>query len=485
MIAVLHRLKLEIKKQKILYWILLKAYLVYCFFLKKLIRWNLNINLDTTSVKYKIKVNVKSILIIINNLFRSLMYFFRIHFLKQELSVAVDRKIDHNDLWFIEKVQPVIFRVYSSIAFHLYLLVNYFKKRHANVSSVIHVSLITTKAFMLSRLLRKHGMRSNFLAMNADIAPRINIGYDYHIPCNIHLRDRRWMELYYLWAVLARYDVIHFHFNIWLSLANGWELAYLKKMGKVLVFHFRGCDLRQKSINMAVNPDLNCCMECEYVEGSCDTDYQRQRIIKSKEYGDIFFVTTPDLQDFFPEAEHVPFISPYGIDFEKIQPADKNGGIFRVVTSSNHPGIDGVPYVRDAVARLFKEGYPIELIEVIQLPFFEALSIYKSADLFAGKLTMGYYNNANIETMMMGVPNMSYIREEYLHKIPDCPIINARPDNIYEKMKEWIQKPDELKNLGAQGPPFVKKYHDPDVVIAHMIRRYNEAFIKQTGNIGY
>lgn len=355
----------------------------------------------------------------------------------------------------------------------IYRFASLFKKKEPIIDSVLHLSIISSKQYMLSRLLRKHGIKSAFFALNGDIAGQIALGHDYHLPYRIKPVRKLLLEIYYLWAVLSRYDVIHFHFNTFLSMDNGWELEYLKKMGKVLVFHFRGCDLRQKSKNMETNPALNCCMECDYPDGSCDTEYQRMRIAMAKRYGDLFFVTTPDLRDFLPEAEHIPFISPFGIDLDELQPAPKKDGVFRVVTSSNHPGVDGVGHIRKAVRRLSDEGYSIELVEVIKQPLFEALSIYKSADLYAGKLLMGYYNNANIETMMMGVPNMAYIRDAYRPGIPDCPIIVARTDNIHEKLREWIQKPEELKRIGALGPAFVKKYHDPDRIIQVMLDRYN------------
>ncbi len=348
--------------------------------------------------------------------------------------------------------------------------------RRTEVRSVLHVSILSSKQFMLSRLLRSHKKKANYFALNTGIDNRLLIGFDYSIPYKITFFKRKLLEVYYLWAVLARHDVIHFHFNSLLSLDDGWEIPYLKKMNKVLVFHFRGCDLRQKSINLRKNPDVSCCKECDYPEGSCDTDYHRMRLSKARQAGDLFFVTTPDLQDFFAEAEHIPFITPYGIDFENVVPAPKNNGVFRIVSSSNHPGVDGLPHLRKAISRLQDEGFNIEYIEVVKKPLSEALSLYKSADLYAGKLMMGYYNNANIETMLMGVPNMAYIREEFLDSIPDCPIIVARPDNVYEKLKEWVSKPDELKMLGAKGPAFIEKYHDSDKIIEHMIMRYNEVF---------
>lgn len=332
---------------------------------------------------------------------------------------------------------------------------------------------------MLSHLLRDQGIQSEFFALNTDLVDKLILGYDYHIPYHIDPFKRRLLEVYYLWKILAKYDVIHFHFNTFLSLDNGWELPYLKKMGKVLVFHFRGCDLRQKSINVAKNPELNCCQGCDYPEGSCDTEYQQARLAKARKYGDLFFVTTPDLLDFFPKAEHIPFIAPYGIDLESIPASPRKNGVFRIVTSSNHPGVDGVPSLREAVSKLQMEGSAVELIEVTDKPLREALSIYRSADLFAGKLCMGYYNNANIETLGMGIPNMAYIRDGYLKGIPDCPIIIARPDNIYEKLKEWMAKPGELKRLGTLGPAFVKKYHDPSRIAAKLISEYNRVWLNK------
>lgn len=346
-------------------------------------------------------------------------------------------------------------------------------KPSGRVKSVLHISLISHKQYMLSRVLRELGLKSDYFALNAEEESRLNIGYDYNLPDGMGRLKRLALEIYYLWAALARYDVLHFHFNTTISRGSGWELKFLRKMGKVLVFHFRGCDLRSKSANMKKNPGLNACMECDYPEGSCDTSRQRRLLDMARKYGDLFFVTTPDLRDFFEKAEHIPFIAPFGIDFDSIQPAPKTNNVFRVVTSSNHPGVDGVPHVRRAVDRLRGEGVAIELVEVVRQPFMEALAWYKSADLYAGKLMMGYYNNANIETMMMGIPNMAYIRGEYLKDIPDCPIIVVRPDNVYENIKEWIGKPDALGTLGARGRAFVQKRHNPSAIAQMMVDRYN------------
>lgn len=359
------------------------------------------------------------------------------------------------------------------VCFSAYWIASRFQRRD-RVRSVLQFSIISHKPYMLSRELRRQGIKSEYFAVNVPPTKGIlDVGFDYGLPVSV--ARRRLYESYYLWTVLARYDVIHSHFKTLLS-HSGWELKYLKRLGKVLVFHYRGCDIRHRSLNMKLQPGLNCCQECDYPIGSCDTDYQHSQVAITAQYGDLFFVTTPDLLDFVPgrTAEHIPFIHPVGVDFASIPAARRSATTFRVVTSSNHPGIDGTRFVRDAVSRLRSEGRAIELVEVNSMPYREALAIYKSADVFVGKLRMGYYNNANIEMMMLGVPNMSYIRPEFRGIVPDCPIIPTTPDQVYERLSHCIDHPEELRAIGARGPAFVRAHHDPARIVRAMIDRYNE-----------
>jgi hypothetical protein len=172
----------------------------------------------------------------------------------------------------------------------------------------------------------------------------------------------------------------------------------------------------------------------------------------------------------------MPFIQPVLEGLAEIAAAPKPSGVFRVVTSSNHHGIDGTRFIVDAVDRLRGEGRAIELVVVSGLRFREALAIYKSADAFVGKLRLGYYNNANIETMMLGVPNFSYIRKEYAHIAPDCPIIVTTPDTVYDRLRHYLDRPDELREIGARGPDFVKQHHHADLLVLRLIEQYNRVF---------
>jgi hypothetical protein len=348
-------------------------------------------------------------------------------------------------------------------------------RRPTRVRSVLQLSILSHKPYMVSRALRDEGLKSDCFMLNVGVGKSIlDVGWDYGLRADLSPRKRRLLEHVYLWTVLARYDVIHSHFKTFLS-DTGWELDYLRRLGKVLVFQFRGCDVRHRSLNMRLQPVLNCCQECEYPVGSCDTPYQFQQVGIAMNHADLLFVTTPDLIDFVKGSEHIPFIHPVGVNFDGIVAAKRAPGVFRVVTSSNHDGIDGTRFIRAAVERLGNEGWPIELIEVNNMPYADALAMYKSADVYVGKLRMGYYNNANIETMLLGVPNMSYIRDDFRSMVPDCPIIVTRPGTVYDRLSEYIGRRDELKAIGARGPAFVKAHHDPHLIMQRVIARYNEA----------
>lgn len=381
-------------------------------------------------------------------------------------------------LWLSRVTARLVRTVINEICYAGYAVVGRVQRRR-RVRSVLQLSIISHKQFMLSRAMRRHGVTCDYFALNVGAEPGIlDVGYDYCLKADLSPRTRRVLEVFYLWTVLARYDVIHSHFKSLLS-ADGWEFEYLKRLGKVVVFHYRGCDIRHRSLNMRLQPVLNCCQECDYPVGACDTEYQHSQIAITRKYGDAFFVTTPDLRDFAKGSEHIPFIHPVGIDFDAIAPVDRDPAVFRVVTSSTHHGIDGTRFIRAAVKRLCAEGHPVELIEVSRTPYHEALSIYKSADVYVGKLRMGYYNNANIETMMLGVPNMSYIRDEYRSLAPDCPIIVTTPDTVYDRLRYYLEHRDELREIGARGPAFVRKHHDPDRLAVEMIERYNRIFVSR------
>jgi len=385
-----------------------------------------------------------------------------------------------------QKLFVTFYSLYEFLAWNMMrpLLFLYCRPVHIlrKIGSVLHISFISHKPYMLSRLMRDQGIYSSYLALSGErgwLKSPVGKGYDYNLPGGrlAHL-IKPWLAIYYLCTVLRNYDVLHYHFLSFLS-KRGYELPYLRRMGKIIVFHFRGCEARRPDVNMRLHPDLNLCQECDYPAGFCNSKNQELKLALARKYADLLFITTPDLHDCLPQAEHIPFIAPYGIDLNAITPAPRDDGVFRIVTSSNHHALDGTRYVREAVQQLRREGNKIELVEVHKTPYQQALAIYKSADVYVGKLRLGYYNNAIIECMAMGVPCMCYIRKDFLKDIEDSSIIVTRPENVYKHLTEYINKPEKLEALGKQGPDFVEKHHAPEYIFKLLFQRYYESCEKK------
>jgi hypothetical protein len=126
----------------------------------------------------------------------------------------------------------------------------------------------------------------------------------------------------------------------------------------------------------------------------------------------------------------------------------------------------------EAVRRLREEGFAIDLVMPQRVPFQEMLLMYGEVDLTIGKLTMGYYANAQIESMYSGLPTLCYIREAFLKEIPDCPIINVRPETLFERLRYYLTHRKELREIGKRGPEFVKKHHSGPLLAERQINMY-------------
>jgi hypothetical protein len=351
------------------------------------------------------------------------------------------------------------------------LLALLFRKRRGN--GVLHISTVTHQPYLITRHLRAQGFNADFLAKGEGWLSYDEKGWDFRtnrtrLPGPIRFLCEFWQA----WTLYPRYEIIHSHFLQMIG-SGFWELPFLKRMGKKVVFHFRGDDIRRKKMNLQLNPDLNCCQECDYPDEYCRGHKRDFLAQKARRYGSLFLVTTPDLNDFFPEAIHFPFMLPELPG--QIPPLRRKERLRRpskILHLTNHEGIDGTNYLAKAVHRLREEGYEVELLIPQRVPFQEILRMYPEVDISVGKLRMGYYANAQIESMYFGIPTMCYIRENFIKKIPDCPIINVRPENLYQKLKYYLDHPDEMMERGRRGQEFVRKFHSGDLLAKRLIEMY-------------
>ncbi len=334
-------------------------------------------------------------------------------------------------------------------------------------NSVLHISYMVHIPHYSTRILRKHGMKADYLAVGM-MSPWWN-QFDYHyVPKGDALEEFR-----LFWEVVAKYEVIHSHFGIMLS-STGWELPILKQMGRKVVVHYRGCEIRDRERNMAMHPKVNICQICDYNGSVCAQG--KTRVSAVQPFGDLFLVTTPDMRDFVPEAVHFPFFCPE-IDYEKYRPdplyvRDPERPL-KLVHATNHPGIEGTAQIEAAVGRLQAKGHRIELHFLKGVTPERVLEEMRDADLTIGKMKMGYYANAQIESCFLGVPSVTFVRPDlWTPELEGTGLILTDLERLEETLEYYLTHPEALEAKRQVARSSILRLHNNDRLAERLIEMY-------------
>jgi glycosyltransferase involved in cell wall biosynthesis len=346
-------------------------------------------------------------------------------------------------------------------------------------NSVLHVSYMVHIPYHMVRHLRRAGMRADYLAIGRsthwDLADHV------FVP-SPHPLLRVLQEFRMFWRVVARYETVHAHFMYTLT-REGWELPILKRLGRKLVVHFRGCEARDGERNVALHPDVNICQECDHKPPICGLSQSARRRELARLYADRILVTTPDMLDFNADASHFPFFAPENLP----QPHVTRRGearAFKIVHVTNQPGIEGTRHIERAVARLRDKGFPVRFVWLHDRRHEEVLAELASADLAIGKMKMGYYANAQIESMAMGVPTVTYVRDEFMtDALRDSGFIFASLESLESVLEHYLTNPGELAAKRAKARASILALHDNKALTRRLVDSYG-ALHGRTGAAG-
>ncbi len=357
------------------------------------------------------------------------------------------------------------------------LVVQLLVRRRVRPRSVLHVSGMVHVAWQTARLLRKHGWSADYLAMGR--SPIWDKADFCRVPKSV------WWDAFdefvWIWRVVARYEILHLHFMTTVT-RIGWELPWLKRMGRKVVVHWRGCEIRDRAKNMTLHPEINLCQECDYNPRPCESSLNERRRALAAQYGDFFLVTTPDLLDFAPDAVHLPFFSP------DVQPPParkgREGRPLRVVHVTVHPGLEGTAEIRRTVERLQRKGRQIEFKALSWVKPQEVLDAFAEADLAIGKMRMGYYANAQIESMAMGVPTITYVRPQWMTpELRESGFIFSSLNNLEETLEYYLGHLEELERKRAIARTSILRLHNNDAIAVRLAAIY-EALKVNSASVG-
>lgn len=348
----------------------------------------------------------------------------------------------------------------------LNLILSVLLRHRVRPRSVLHLSAMIHVPWQTTRLLRQQGWHADYIAMGkSPIWDKADFCREEKRP-GLDAFD----EFLWFWRVMARYSIVHLHFMRTLT-RTGWELYWLKRMGCKIVVHWRGCEIRDRERNMALHPDVNLCQECDYSPPVCKLDVNVRRRRLADRYGDASLVTTPDMLDFIPNAIHLPFFAP-----EQIPRARERvpGEALRLVHVTVHEGLEGTRQIREVVDRLQRKGYRIDFRALSWIKPAEVLEAFADADMAIGKMKMGYYANAQIESMTMGVPTVTFVRPEFMtDELRRSGFIFATLSNLEQVLEHYLSHPEELAAKRAIARNSILQLHDNSAIAARLARMYD------------
>lgn len=344
---------------------------------------------------------------------------------------------------------------------------------------ILHLhSSIGGNAYNLSIGEKKNGMDSTVLIDNPDIYSNKGDIVFRNIQ-NKYLNIIRKM----MFCVIncKKYDIIHYNFgSMFIETKKfnlfGWDLKYFKKHGKIIAVTFQGSDARQAKYCVNNYKITHYTREDEIQQNNLDI-YKIERIKFYEKYADLIYATNPDLLNVLPSnAKFRPYTKLQPIEWIPSFSNYKKRKIV-IIHAPSKQKVKGTKYVLKAIRQLKEEGYEIDFRLLQNIPNEEIVNYYKDADLVIDQLLVGWYGGFAVECMALGKPVACYIREDDLKYIPEemrreIPIIRVDKDNLYERVKYYLDNRHELEIIAHNSRKFVDKWHDPTKIAKKIIDDY-------------
>jgi len=275
------------------------------------------------------------------------------------------------------------------------------------------------------------------------------------------------------WA--SYFDVFHLHFGT-SFLPRRLDVPILSAMGKVIAYHFHGCEVRNRA-HMITHHRLATCTECDPF---CRPAQQKKLLADAVRNADLQFFSTLDLAESVPHGVHLPLAieSDRWIAAGRERPLpflDRRDGVNGPVVIAHAPTnrlIKGTDHVVAAVERLKSEFPRLELRLIERRPWAEMPALLAECDILVDQLMMGWYGLLAIEGMAEGRTVVAYLRTDFARTRPDLPVVSAEPATIQDVLRQLIRDPARRASLGERGPEYVRRHHDARAVAAILLAEY-------------
>jgi len=340
---------------------------------------------------------------------------------------------------------------------------------HSNKKVFLGLENIAGIFTSLKKGFEQNGITADFYSLNEHI-----FGYetDKVISYSPNPIARKFQKLKLITKLLFKYDYFVFDSSGTLF-PNFKDIKFLRFFGKKTLVIFTGCDIRlpEKVEQFKWNPCRNCSDEYKTFVG-CVLTTKPQKIKNIEKNFDIL-VSAEEAAGSLNKKYHSTL---FPVDINKFKYTGVNPGRkLKILHAPSNPEYKGTKYINEVIEKLQRE-FEFEYKIVSNVKAEELYKEIESADLVIDQMLVGFYGLLSIDSMAMGKPVICYIREDILKNSPaELPVINANPDTLYSVLKEILQNPAILIDVGIRSREYAEKYHDA----AKIAKQYYELLEKE------
>ncbi|GAA1780621.1 glycosyltransferase family protein [Leucobacter iarius] len=238
------------------------------------------------------------------------------------------------------------------------------------------------------------------------------------------------------------------------------EARELRARGLSVAFLAHGTDIRVPSLHVPTT-HWSVFQDTDAYWGRQETLATRN-LAALRRLGGPFFVSTPDLKYFLPEAEWCPVV----VDPEKWA-GESVAGDREVPVVAHVPSqakTKGTDLVEPVLFALQEEGL-IEYRPVRGVPSARMPEVYGAADIVLDQFRLGSYGVTACEAMSSGRVVLGHVSPEVREWVrsatgEELPIVEADPDTVETELRALLADRAEMRRIGAAGAEFVRAVHD-------------------------
>jgi hypothetical protein len=379
--------------------------------------------------------------------------------------------------------------------------------------SVLFIGTSYYNAWYLSRALREIGWKATVLTFPGDMSEMYGHGWDIRVD-SVRTPKGFWERAPKVTAAFLGHQILHFSGvrNLrafyyldptrW-SKADGWDIRWLKRIGKKIVYSHTGCldgvsqtsfakwgatpvcndcvwqhrpDVCSDEKNLAWGRLRNSLCDFQISMGGNRVDYNDSPLVHEVQE---FYCLDPDVWS--PDLE-VP--SEYRLNSP---PGTVNiyhsvGNFDLRTTPTSQRNIKSTHIYLPVIQRLKNAGLSVELVFVKDKPNKVARYYQLQSDIIVDMLTVGFYGANVREGLMLGKPVVCYLRPEWLESIrrempgfvEELPVISATPETVYDVLEDLVTHPEKRREIGRRSREFAVKWYSHRRAAARFDKIYTD-----------